>query len=76
MEIHSETNLVNFKFWGSATYITDKLTLEELEQLDSALSELYPDGIEDTHLNDLFAFDSDWVLQLIGLSEEEIENRE
>lgn len=74
MKIHSEINLISFRFWGSATSITDKLTLEELEQLDSALSEIYPDGIEATHLNALFAFDSDWVLQLIGLTEE-VNNR-
>lgn len=76
MKIHTEKSLANFDFWGGATYTTDKLTFEELEQLDSALSELYPDGIDETHLNDIFAFDADWILQLIGLTEEDIENRD
>ena len=76
MKIYQDCSLYNFSFWGSATYITDKLTVEEFESLEPIIEELYPDGIDETNLNDLFAFDGDSVLSWIGLSEEEVENRE
>lgn len=49
-------------------------TIEEagkLEEFESLIDELYPDGIEEVKLNDILWFESDWILEMLGLSEEE-----
>ena len=43
------------------------------EDFENLIEELYPDGIEETRLNDILRFDSDWVLEVLGISEEEEE---
>lgn len=39
------------------------------EQFITELEQLYPDGIDDTALNDILRFDSGWCLSLVGLSD-------
>lgn len=39
------------------------------EQFITELEQLYPDGIDDTALNDILRFDSDFCLSLVGLSD-------
>ena len=49
-------------------------TIEEnglLEELDNLLEDLYPDGLSETELNDLLWFDSDWIFEQLGISEDE-----
>ena len=43
------------------------MTAEELDSVENALEELYPDGMTDTEINDLFWFDFEYVCELIGL---------
>ena len=37
------------------------------------IDELYPEGLTDTELNDLLWFDADWILENLGIKEEEEE---
>lgn len=37
------------------------------------IEELYPDGIGRTELNNLMWFDSGWIFETLGISEEEEE---
>lgn len=39
------------------------------EQFITELEQLYPDGIDDTALNDILRFDSNWCLSIVGLSD-------
>jgi gp187 len=51
-------------------------TIEEagkLEEFESLIDELYPDGIEEVKLNDILWFEDDWILEMLGLSEEDEE---
>lgn len=75
MKIFREQSLNNFEFWSEAKQVADKLTYEELEDLEYVIEDIYPDGIDETELNDLFAFDTDEVLSWIGLSEDEVFDR-
>ena len=45
------------------------LTSSQLDAIETELEQLYPDGIGETELNDLFWFDFDFVCSLIGTSE-------
>ena len=69
MTIHSETALRNFGFWSGAKDRADMLTSSQLDAIETDLEQLYPDGMTETELNDLFWFDFDFVCSLIGTSE-------
>ena len=74
MIIKTETNLRNFETWSGATetknLILDKGLEEEFEGL---IEELYPNGLSDTELNDILWFDADWIIENLGIKEEEEE---
>lgn len=69
MTIHTETALHNFEFWSGAKDRADMLTSSQLDAIEAELEQLYPDGMTETELNDLFWFDFDFVCSLIGTSE-------
>lgn len=69
MTIHTETALRNFEFWSGAKDRAGMLTSSQLDAIETELEQLYPDGMTETELNDLFWFDFDFVCSLIGTSE-------
>ena len=72
MIIKTETNLRNFKAWSGA--IETKKIILDLgleEEFEGLIEELYPEGLTDTELNDILWFDSDWILESLGVKEEE-----
>ena len=66
MKIYAEKSLRDFEFWSGAMFTYDALTCDELDQIESVLEELYPEGIDETHLNDLFWFETDWIAEILG----------
>ncbi len=66
MKITTETSLNNFEFWSSAKHNANLLTSDQLDAIESTLDDIYPDGMSDTQLNDLFWHDFDTVLDWIG----------
>lgn len=75
MKITSEISLTNFEFWSGAKQLADRLTYDELDEIESILEVDYPEGMNETELNDLFWFDGDEVCSWIGLTEEEVLDR-
>lgn len=67
MTIKTEQSLRNLEFWSGAKSNAEMMTCEELDSVENALEELYPDGMTDTEINDLFWFDFEYVCELIGL---------
>jgi hypothetical protein len=67
MLIIREDSLTNFEFWSGAKDNAEKLTAEQLEEVERQLEEIYPEGMTETHINDLFWFDFEWICELIGL---------
>lgn len=68
--------IITTKFTPWSGAISTYNTIEEagkLEEFESLIGELYPNGIEETQLNDVLWFDSDWVLESLGLSEDDEE---
>lgn len=72
MKLYRELDLSTFEAWSGAveTYETIK-GADKLIDLECLLEDLYPDGIEETQLNDLLWFESDWLYDCLGISEEE-----
>ena len=72
MTIKTETNLRNFEAWSGAVD-TKKIILDAglEEEFEMLIDELYPEGLTDTELNDILWFDPDWILEALGIKEEE-----
>lgn len=74
MRVFEEISLTQFKFWSGAVCRAEQLTYEELEQLEFILEDIYPEGMEDTLINDLFWFDFPTVCEWLGLELDENED--
>ena len=72
MKIIIEQELTWGHFWAGGLQNAKELTQDELRELEAILEDLFPDGIEETTLNDLMWFDFDTVLEWLG-REDEIE---
>ena len=71
MKIYREENLLDFDFWSGARTFAMKLDDDELCQIESILEDLYPDGIDETGINDFFWFESETICEWLGTTEEE-----
>ena len=66
MKIYTEKSLVLFEFWGGACYTANSLTMEELQRVEDILEEIYPEGVDETTINDIFWFESDTIAGWLG----------
>ena len=66
MKIISDISLKDFGFWSGARDCADKLTDEQFDQVDAVLEDMYPNGMTDTQLNDIFWFEPDSVYEWAG----------
>ena len=71
MKIYSEISIADFKAWGGAINTLDRIIAEDkCDELEAILEDLYPDGINETELNDLLWFDDETVLGWLGIRTE------
>ena len=66
MIIKAETNLRDFPFWSGAKDNAELFTLDELETIQDTLEELYPEGLDDVQLNDMFWFEPEILAEWVG----------
>ena len=68
------TSFLHYQPWAGArdTYALINC-YNKLEELDELITECYPDGLTETELNDILWFDSEWVLDSLGI---EVDNDE
>lgn len=66
MKIYSEKSLRDFAFWSGAKDRVKYLSEEQLDTIESMLEEIYPEGMSDTEINDLFWFDADTIAEWLG----------
>ena len=77
MKITYEISLNDFDFWGHAKAITSRLTTNEMAIIEDYLDAAYPEGINKTELNDIFAYYGNVIIaHWLGISEEKIMERE
>ena len=63
--------------WSGAIDTYSKIEEANMvEEFESLIDELYPEGIEEVKLNDILWFEPDFILESLGLSEEEEEDEE
>lgn len=71
MKLSRDIEPRNFDFWSGAEERANKLTDEDWDIIEPILDDLYPDGTEDSTLNDLFWFDFDSIAEWLGYKDEE-----
>ena len=64
----------DYKPWSGAVDTWDRIMDEDkLDALEQYLDEMYPDGIDETELNDLLLFEPEYIFEILGISDEEDE---
>ena len=72
MKIYTEMSLRNFEPWSGGEITYDRIyNAGMLDELESYLESEYPDGMDETELNDLFRFDEDWLFSILGIDDDE-----
>lgn len=66
MKIYEEKSLSDFEFWPGAQNTANILTPEQMEEIESSLKEICPDGIDRTKLNNIFLFAGDTIAEWLG----------
>ena len=64
-----------FEPWGQAREIYERIEEEgKLDELESLLEEMYQEKLPtETEINDLLAYDWEWVYEMLGIEDEEEE---
>lgn len=71
LEITKTMDINDFEPWSGAVDTYERIEREgKLDELESVLEELYPDGIGETELNDLLWFEDDYIYGLLGIRTE------
>ena len=74
--IENET-LENFQTWSGATATKNAIiNAGASSEFENLVNELFPEGLSDTQLNDFLWFESDWIFEQLGITEEEEETEE
>ena len=74
MKIYYEKSLWDYRneCRSDVTEVIEKLEqIGKLDEVEVELNSLYSNGISDTELHDLFLYNFDYILSLIGMTEQE-----
>lgn len=69
------TDFSDYEPWSGAVDTYERIVAEDkLDELESILEEMYPDGIGVTELNDILWFEPETIYEWLGIEENEEEN--
>lgn len=70
MKIYREETLRSFDFWSGgkrvADYLWDKFGGDAFDTIEREWDLEYPDGMDETQVNDMFWFETDYIATLLG----------
>ena len=65
-------SLRDFNAWSGAKDTKETIINEgKIDEFDALIEELYPDGIDETSLNDLLWFETEWLYENLGIETDE-----
>lgn len=71
LTITKTMDIYDYEPWSGAVYTYERITREgKLDELDNVLEEVYPEGIDETELNDLLWFEPETVYEWLGMRTE------
>lgn len=69
MKLFREETIEDFKAWSGAVDTQNRIIEENKEdEFKQLIEELYPDGLDETELNDLLWFDDEWIFEQLGIT--------
>ena len=72
MEAKIIDDFSSYEPWGAAVSTFDIIqNADKMNALEQLIDEMYPDGIDKTELNDLLAFESDWIYSMLDMPHDE-----
>lgn len=69
MTVKQDITLKEFEFWAGGKDWARWFTDDEMDTIEHYLEDVYPDGIDETTLNELFWFEPDWLASLVGFED-------
>lgn len=80
MKIYIETPLSQFEFWSGAKDTAERIWEEigesGFDTVEAILEDTYPEGIDETTLNDIFWFEPETIYEWLGMSNDDDEEEE
>ena len=80
MKIYREERLSCFEFWSGAKDTAERIWEEMGESgfdtVEAILEDTYPEGIDETTLNDIFWFEPETIYEWLGMSNDDDEEEE
>lgn len=74
---NDNATLVDFAAWSGAKGTKQSIiNNDKADDFDRLIEEIYPDGLSETKLNDILWFESDWIFESLGITEEENEDKD
>lgn len=71
MKLFKEESISSFQAWSGAVDTQNRIIEENKEdEFDQLIEELYPDGLDETELNDILWFEEEWIFESLGISDE------
>ena len=75
MEIYKEESLANFEFWSGAKDTAERIWEEKgvagFDTIEQILEDMYPEGMDETEINDLFWFEPETIYEWLGMPTDE-----
>jgi hypothetical protein len=66
VKVYREISLSEFHFWAGARDRVEYLTDDELDLIEQILEHIYPEGLSETDINDLFWFEDELIAEWLG----------
>ena len=71
MRVYQEISFEDFEAWSGAVDTKEKIIdAGKAEEFEALVEELFPNGIDATELNDFLWFDDDYILEILGITED------
>lgn len=75
MKVFKEMGITEFEAWSGAKDTKQTIIDNNKEaEFDNLIEELYPNGIDETELNDLLWFEPEWIFESLEISNEDEED--
>lgn len=78
MKVTKEISIEEFDRWSCGQHIDimfENLSDNELCRINDYFDSVYPDGIDETELNDIIRFEFDDLLEAVGIDADELLSR-
>lgn len=75
MRVYQEISFEDFDAWSGAVDTKEKIIdAGKAEEFEALVEELFPNGVDETELNDFLWFDDDYIFEALGITEEDEED--